>query len=427
MKKQTNNSCDLVLLRLIALSLVGICIHPSYITLGAYLLLSFIVIVMNPTLGYCIWIMSYSFYYTLGDVLNFQPHYIFFGLMFFSMLMQLFRDKLNKLSSGLIMFFLSFIVIAAISTLTSRDISYSIAPLMLVIQIAVLFILVESTLKSDKKIFRLFNYSMLLAVIATFVVLLINGDILGAGRIGIGGNVKKVANIVTPTILILTLQMYDKKSMYYPEKYSLPKLGVFLISSILLLIFTVSRGPILAIAISIIFVLLIHRNRIFNKKDYIKFVIVIALFILVIALLLPFINSSITNNELERLYKDKWSENPRWDIWLGALSELEGSEFLWGAGLGLYQTLELISGHNYYAHSVYFDTLVTAGSIELLLLISFLGYHFRLIIKNKNLYGTGILTLIIVTYSTHGSMTGSQEFWVMCACVVASNQIDWKE
>ena len=93
------------------------------------------------------------------------------------------------------------------------------------------------------------------------------------------------------------------------------------------------------------------------------------------------------------------------------INQLEGFQWLMGAGLGNFRVL---SPTNSYAHSVYVDTFVTLGIIGLIILLGFMIATTINLIKKRDVLGLGLMVFLAVSFSTHGSLS-NKYFWLILA------------
>ncbi|AST93633.1 hypothetical protein BC6307_21380 [Sutcliffiella cohnii] len=403
--------------------LVSIYISQSVLSVIMFLAVLFLFILKDPGIGYAGWIMSYGFYYPIGEAAGMMPHFILFPIIIFTVFIQFLRRVKFSFPREILAFCIVFAIIAGASLLFSRDPNQSIIPFVLIIFALLTTTVIISSAIQDDRVLKLMNTAIVFSLIAAVLSIAIGDGLSDIGRAGLGGNVKKLANIASPALVILFIHMLfllNKRSSLFiyklPQK---PTLLLFLLSIATLLI-TVSRGPILAVVVSIFFIIIssfIWQQGFFSK---VKTFIIIGISLVLVTIAIPFIDTYFTNEQMNRVSLDTWGNNPRWEIWLGALSQLSSREYIFGSGLGIYRELELLSGHSYYAHSVYFDTLTTMGVAGATALFVLLIYLILFCIKTKNIYGIGLYILTIWTYATHGSITGSIEFWTFIAMVFAS-------
>lgn len=392
-----------------------------------FLLILSIVIIKHPEMGFAAWLLAYGLYYTIEGVFGIKPHFFLVPIIVYSVIILISRGvKWQDVPKDVFAFCISMSFFGLLSLIFSRDFNNSIIPFGVLITDLSILISIIIFCKKNPKMLKLMNQALIYAVIIAILSTISVDGLAGIGRIRLGGNVRKMANTVSPAIIVLFcefLYISAKKKSYLFYQLSKKSIFILLILNIFILLTTISRGAYLAVGVSLVTTVLIsflwEPKSVATKKNVIYFSILLAIIVVIV----PFINSTIAGGSMSRASLDMWADNPRWQIWLGAFNQLKPYELITGSGLGTYRQLELLTGHNYYAHSVYADTLVTMGIPAFITLIIFLMYIIVRVVKSKCHYCYSLTLLTCILYLTHGSVTGSMEFWTLIGMSYASTYI----
>ena len=133
-----------------------------------------------------------------------------------------------------------------------------------------------------------------------------------------------------------------------------------------------------------------------------------------------FVGENIAGRYLERARLSSFAGNVRWDIWTSAISQMKPYEYLIGAGPNVFRDLALRGGYNFYAHSVFVDTFVTLGLLGIVTLIAFILSCLFSAMSRRNSYAFSVTILSVFLYITHGSITGSLDFWTLLGLAYSS-------
>lgn len=261
-------------------------------------------------------------------------------------------------------------------------------------------------------------YSGLVAAITSYV------KIDQYKRLALAENVRDLANIVGLALILLVFVYFIKSESiksYVAPKYALMrklKWPIILILSIGL-ITTISRGAIIAVSAAIGVGLIFYLIKL-NKLNFLKtffYSLVILSIISVYLLYLDEIFDLI--NFRKELLISRFSETEveggagiRRKIWEAGISGLEGNQILYGHGFSSFRMLATRNGYNFYPHSPFVDTLVTAGILGLLILLSFIKSIAKNIWRTSEPIVLAIFIYLILNYLTHGSMR-SFSFWLV--------------
>lgn len=388
------------------------------------LFISFLVITIQPSLGIGIWLLCYGFYYSIEEIMGVKQHFFLIPILLYSVLIFIIKQGTVKVSKGLYLFFILMVGITLLSLLNSRELITSVTPFVLINLNILLFIFITGLIRKDSKILEYVNQAIVLAMIAAFFSVIFSTGLTDVGRLSIGGNVRKMANIVSPAIIILFLHSYfleNKTITRYTLPFNRSSNFILLLLSTSILIMTVSRGAILTVIVTILLFVLINLYWGFITKRGIYLFFLTIFLIPLFYIFIPLLDAYILDGRLARVSLNKWKGNPRLDIWKSGIEQLNSTEYLFGSGMGTYRELEVLTGHSYYAHSVYIDTLVTIGIPAFIILASLIIIIFITTIKNRNPYGLSIIILTFILYLTHGTLSGSTEFWIFLSISLASN------
>jgi len=246
-------------------------------------------------------------------------------------------------------------------------------------------------------------------------------------RITIDGNVRVLSNamglsMVFTFALLLGDRVTDPLSGGGRKKLKYLAAGATLFFG-LLLITTVSRGAILAVGLAAFSMITLKFLSVKNKKESLKkglySIPIIAIFLVAVSL----IERYFTAGHLARRLNLEMLDNIRLEIWRAALGQLSPLEWLIGIGPDNFRQLAIQGGYDYYAHSVFIDTLVSFGLLGLGVLVAVLAVALLSHILHKNILAVGTTVYLIVSFSTHGSLN-SKFFWLTLAVVYGSFYVD---
>ncbi len=170
---------------------------------------------------------------------------------------------------------------------------------------------------------------------------------------------------------------------------------ILIVTSLILFFLSSSRGPLIAILVSIILIL-----KISNLKGKINALILILLSIPVVVHLIKFTGSNIIERILASIIKGDTSE--RWELYNEALNEFIKNPFLGGR-------IE-ISG--IYPHNLFLEILMGTGILGLILFLPLIIVSFKLgfrIVKMNPEYAFLMIVLIngFIQYMFSGSIYGA--------------------
>ena len=370
----------------------------------------FFLSLINPSLGLISWIIILPYdiylvqYYGYSPYMGLTPALIF-GFFVYNIVL-----KFNyhiRVKSILFVYLLIFVSFASWFLNNEPQMYRNIVSILLLV---IVFLIISWEIELKSSSFWMFC----IAVIAASLLSIIEAGISNwSWRIDLGGNVRVISNIYGLNMVLLAGSMLSKpKSNYFIplKKAKIAALILFCLNGILLF-YTVSRGVVLSVLISTSFMYLIccfwkNASINFNKKYYFW----IAVSVMAIGAVGIHYFGSAGQQMLSRLLLSPL-ENIRISIWKETINQLEGFQWLVGAGLG---TFRVLSPTNAYAHSVYVDTFVNLGIIGLIILLGFMIATTINLIKKRDVLGLGLMVFLAVSFSTHGSLS-NKYFWLILA------------
>lgn len=246
-------------------------------------------------------------------------------------------------------------------------------------------------------------------------------------RITIDGNVRVLSNAIgLSMVFAFAVLLGDRVTERLPEDSGKKLKTLAAVGTVffgLILITTVSRGAILAVGLSAFSMIFLKFISVKNKKESIKkglySIPVIGIFIVAV----NFIERHFTSGHLARRLNLEMFDNIRFEIWGAALNQLSPLQWLIGTGPDNFRQLANQGGYDYYAHSVFVDTLVSFGVIGLGLLALVLAVCLLNHILHKNILAVGTTVYLFLSFATHGSLN-SKFFWLTLAVVYGSFYLD---
>lgn len=259
------------------------------------------------------------------------------------------------------------------------------------------------------------------SIFVAAIILMVFGFVTGEHnwRLSIFRNVRSIANVVGLTLVVyagcyLNKMNQDVGKLLFLTRYkilNIISLGMLFIG----LVFGLSRGMILTVVLSVMNMFLfglLWKKQMEIKKG--KTVIFISLIVLLVGISIKF----FLDNPVYLNYISKNPfENVRFKIWMAAISNIEGVNWIIGSGIGQFKNLANLGGLNFYAHSIYVDTLASLGLIGVFIMFYYLLHLGFGLFKTKNILGLGVYTYLIMAFSTHGHINTSL-FWIALGFVM---------
>ena len=290
----------------------------------------------------------------------------------------------------------------------------------------VFYIIIASTyiyaLSNYENLIKIFTFALTISAFVALAYALASD--VDSKRLGVGDSVRQLANVLglACIFIVSTLLKYKR------EINKLYKLFISIALVILSfgLIFTVSRGVILAVLISSILTLLFY--FIAQKKIRVFFLSVLKLTIALFALFFityGYISSKYGNylSVLEERFQSDNVESGqgiREFIWTRTLSSFSTLETLFGVGIQGFEYKSSKVGVFFYAHSVFIDTLASGGILALTVLLLVIIKNFLSAFRYKNCFSFGLLVFIILCYFSHGTVA-SGIFWIALSIAMGIN------
>lgn len=345
-------------------------------------------------------------------------------------------ERIYKSNFKIYLFILIFLTIVAMLLSNYMDYFHVIAIVILIFFIS--DIISQQIIKREGNIYLIANAFIASALIASFTSFFTSyGD--EVKRMALGDNIRELANIVgLGIILLITFYFFKGKTVrdaVTESQYKLFSKVKWLILIVLIggLISTMSRGVVFAVCLSfgILAIASIVKNIITRNAPLIFRGMIVLVGVLGLGILYGevFLTNININTELlaERFSGEsvEGGTGIRQEIWKAGISGLEGWQILYGHGLSSFKMLATQNGYNYYAHSVFVDTLVTTGILGAGILLLLLVYIIKNIFWLKDYHTLSIFVYMIFAYISHGTMF-SQGFWFLmsiCVGLVESKRI----
>lgn len=265
-------------------------------------------------------------------------------------------------------------------------------------------------------------FSLLLSGLVVFMLAL--SDLGEASRLAVEDSVRQLANVLGFSSIFILLTLFSQgKVMNVLYKRSLI---VCLIPMIIALIFTVSRGAIMAFFMTLIcsyFFSLYQSKSI--KAILLRLPKVMAWGGGIFFLLYYYISTKFEMFIFiieKRFQADEIGSGTgiRQEIWSRVLESYSLMELFLGLGIGGFVHRSTKIGVFYYSHSVFVDILATSGIIVLIVVLALL---LRVLLKSfytNNVFSFGIVIYACLNFATHGSIT-SPIFWICIAFAIGAS------
>lgn len=266
---------------------------------------------------------------------------------------------------------------------------------MLILFMSILMLI--QVLDSDVSLNDLFIYSLftLVILVAILMIEMMQGGLeLKFGRLNIDGSIRTVANIAAfPAFVSWSLMMQKEKTI------SKPILAVIGLISTSILLMTISKGAIVAVIVGV----LVSSLFAVSKKSIVSLSFIVLLLYVVINRYL----FTIEDFHFFRLSEEFDGFSGRTDIWSVFFKHFSSSlpTILFGFGPG--DIKRFAFADDAYAHSLFFDLLLSYGVLMSLLYVIVLIRMVIHIFKSKNSMSVGMFVFTILLFATHGAATNS--------------------
>jgi O-antigen ligase len=379
----------------------------------------------NPLILFYCWILMYPLYYKLSVAVGFPSYVLLAPLPVMSLSMLAIRSSIGVGLHRPVMLSGLFLALGAVSGFISisgglvgaRDAIYSI--LMLAAGLLSLIGAASVVVARDVRRFHLNNVFVLAASLAVIAAAI---QFQGSARFNIEGNVRKLANILSIGVVLILISILQGGAR--ASKWWRVSLLVVLTMS---LTSTLSRGAIMATAVTASVVVFGHLA--WSRKKKLGLILAGCGCAVVAFLVTVIFDQYITGGYARRLTDNpgQVSQNVRWEIWGATWNQLDVVEKIIGSGPGSFLDNAAGAGFDRYSHSVFADAFVTMGILGGTGLVAVLCWLVFSAWRARNIYGLSFSVLGITLFITHGSLTGSLDFWVLVGLAVgflASNRPD---
>ena len=236
-----------------------------------------------------------------------------------------------------------------------------------------------SQLKLDNElIYKIFNFSTMILVIISTISIFLNIGLKYIDRTHyfIWNNMSVDANIFCSTLIFPFL--YSIERLYKSKSRERIFCIIAILSIILSIFLSGSRGGILAVATGSLFLILF-----INQKNKLKSILtIICVLLIIIILVLPYLPTNILSRlSIASVINDKASN--RFLIWNYALNMYSKSNIInviFGYG---FLSFKMLSNLNAVSHNLFLQTLIEGGLVMSFVLITFF-YKIILYFKSKN-------------------------------------------
>lgn len=417
----------------------------DWLVLAALALLSFVAFVSaSNVFGYvCLAVLIFLtivefryalFFYTCmlpvwgfvgGAVVALGSSYILIGAFF----IRLIASKESLLAKHFLSFILVVLFFALLGTLTSGYYEYFHTVIIFISVTFVAYIYANQILSSENNMYYIAVGLIIAALIALIVSYVSSGGdfrrlSLGGLSRSEGGNIRQLANILGVSLILFPLLFEKLNSKVFASntiKYLLYGLATILLVGLL---FTASRGVILAVFLSIaayfIFVV-----KLSIKKLFLAFFSVLIGTYFVFDILVSWLDVADSLLLLEDRFDGEAIEGgvgSRLRIWGAGLSNMTATNYLFGHGFASFRFLALQSGIDYYSHSVFVAILTDTGLIPFALLLLLIAHIVLNIKRNKSFIALPILVYVILSHLSHGGIN-STYFWLLLAIAYALSKV----
>lgn len=336
------------------------------------------------------------------------------------------KEKLYKSSFGVYLILLS--VLSLIAMLATKYFEYFHVLALLILVFSIAYIIVQRIMDNKENVYLIANSFIISGLSATIIPYLHSE--MKFGRLALGDSIRQLSNSVgMALILLLVLYFFQKQfinsSIVKLQSKIVKRLRVPI--SIILVIgltATMSRGVIFALGLGFVLLLGSYIYKNIKKRNLKPVLFVVALFFFIGFVFVNYgvlflSDIGIESEKLIGRLSDTAIEDGtgiRQQIWKAGFAGLEGWQVLYGHGISSFKMLASQNGYDYYAHSVFVDTLVTTGflgfSVLMLLLIK-IAYK---IIHSSDYTLLALFVFLIFGYITHGTIFSTQ-FWFLLSVI----------
>lgn len=228
------------------------------------------------------------------------------------------------------------------------------------------------------------------------------------GRLAIDDSIRTLANGIAVALALLLCCLFDKK-----QKVTFIKVIAALIA-VIVLILTLSMGAIASV-FALLLVLILCSDIEMRKK-----IVICGMLALMLGAVL-LLTSSGGLFRVERLFEgDDGGANGRFEIWLTYWKEMSSKlvSTLFGFGPGDIRRLNIMSS---YSHSLILDVLFSYGLVGFSVFLTVLGWILKRCISCKSATAIALWVFAVLLYATHSTATNST-FYLLLGISVAFTQ-----
>ena len=338
-------------------------------------------------------------------------------LLWFISTIPFFLSKKRKTKKDLL-FLTLFILIILLSTFFGLKTNWNTALIQIFLVVCFINISSIESKKEEEYIFKTITYSGLMIGILTIIQLLQGNAYFQYNRLSYNGNIRQLANAITIPIYYSFTKIITLNDIIIKKPGNKKIMNIIIFSVLIaLLMLSGSRGNILALIITMLYLIIkIMKKR--NIKTY---------FSILLILILAFLVLSNLNLDFSVLLNSTTAEE-RTKIWTYYFNEVFNYgplRAVFGFGPGLLKRVATESiFQNYYAHSTIFDYFFTFGLSGLVII----GY---MIIKallnaflNKcNLFYQGLFLLTIFMFLPFGTCNNLLFHVLLGLCCIKKEEV----
>ena len=252
-------------------------------------------------------------------------------------------------------------------------------------------------LDNDVSLRELFIYSLFAFVVLAAVLLLemIQGGLeLKFGRLNIDGSIRTVANIAAfPAFVSWSLMLQKDNTV---SKVLLATIGLISTSVLLL---TISKGAIVAVIIGV----LVSSLFSVSKRNVLSLSFIVLLLYVVLNRYL----FTIEDFHFSRLFEEYDGFSGRTDIWSVFFKQFTSSMTTLLFGFGPGDIKRFAFADDAYAHSLFFDLLLSYGVLMSILYVYILIKITIKIFRSRNSMALAMFIFTVLLFATHGAATNS--------------------
>lgn len=375
---------------------------------------------LSPVVGIAIWILIGPFESFFIEISDLSPYVILTPSFLIGAVLNLILSR--KLSlSWLPIILLVFALTSAVLATVFGSHTSGIRPLISVVLSSLIVYFAVVNILRNPQIAWVVIFAVIMSALVAAVYAIFNVELSG-WRLQLDTGVRELTNpagLALASLLTLAL-MRGGKDQFHPRGFLPVFVSVqfaFVIIFLFIVFGTLSRGAIMSLGIAAFLVLALYFFKMifFLKFDKKIFYIVVLLVLMIGVFFL--VNIFIADGRLAfRIFSaaSDPGENTRWIIWQSAISSLEGSQWIYGAGLGSFSQLAY---DGFYSHSVYVGALVEMGLLGLIAITAPAVVILVHGIRFKGIPFVFFWSYMMAAFLTHGSLYTK---WYFVGLIAAS-------